>query len=241
MENAQRKREILDVCLATFIRRGLYETSVRDLSRALALQSGGIYYWFKDKDDVVVTCAEEAALRLEEHLIAPALQDIREPDRMMERLRLRSDELRPMMKFFASVCACSRYEERLRPVLGRLAERYEKYAARFASELHCELQEIAPYVYFAITTVTDYMIFGEVSYIEPQIRLIKSTIRSILEKDDTERTIQGDRRGLQEEAEAQAGKIHCPDGPCSGIRRGGLCTEPCGGPTGHGYLSGYPV
>ena len=75
MENAQRKREILDVCLATFIRRGLYETSVRDLSRALALQSGGIYYWFKDKDDVVVTCAEEAALRLEEHLIAPALQD----------------------------------------------------------------------------------------------------------------------------------------------------------------------
>lgn len=184
MENAQRKREILDVCLATFIRRGLYETSVRDLSRALALQSGGIYYWFKDKDDVVVTCAEEAALRLEEHLIAPALQDIREPDRMMERLRLRSDELRPMMKFFASVCACSRYEERLRPVLGRLAERYEKYAARFASELHCELQEIAPYVYFAITTVTDYMIFGEVSYIEPQIRLIKSTIRSILEKDD---------------------------------------------------------
>ena len=77
----------------------------------------------------------------------------------------------------------------LRPVLGRLAERYEKYAARFASELHCELQEIAPYVYFAITTVTDYMIFGEVSYIEPQIRLIKSTIRSILEKDDTERTI----------------------------------------------------
>ena len=74
---------------------------------------------------MVVTCAEEAALRLEEHLIAPALQDIREPDRMMERLRLRADELRPMMKFFASVCACSRYEERLRPVLGRLAERYE--------------------------------------------------------------------------------------------------------------------
>lgn len=172
MENAQRKREILDVCLATFIRRGLYETSVRDLSRALALQSGGIYYWFKDKDDVVVTCAEEAALRLEEHLIAPALQDIREPDRMMERLRLRSDELRPMMKFFASVCACSRYEERLRPVLGRLAERYEKYAARFASELHCELQEIAPYVYFAITTVTDYMIFGEVSYMMPSTALI---------------------------------------------------------------------
>jgi len=138
MENAQRKREILDVCLATFIRRGLYETSVRDLSRALALQSGGIYYWFKDKDDVVVTCAEEAALRLEEHLIAPALQDIREPDRMMERLRLRADELRPMMKFFASVCACSRYEERLRPVLGRLFPS-SRSDPELAGELSCNM------------------------------------------------------------------------------------------------------
>ena len=89
MENAQRKREILDVCLATFIRRGLYETSVRDLSRALALQSGGIYYWFKDKDDVVVTCAEEAALRLEEHLIAPGPAGYPGAGSMMERLRLR--------------------------------------------------------------------------------------------------------------------------------------------------------
>ena len=120
MENAQRKREILDVCLATFIRRGLYETSVRDLSRALALQSGGIYYWFKDKDDVVVTCAEEAALRLEEHLIAPALQDIREPDRMMERLRLRADELRPMMKFFASVASLAAAQELVQQLGGEV-------------------------------------------------------------------------------------------------------------------------
>lgn len=188
MENNSRKREILDICLDTFIKIGLYETRVRDLSKALNLQTGAIYWWFKDKDDAVVACAEEAAIRLENTLITPAMRDIRNPDRLMERLKSRADEMRPTMKFFASVCACAKYEQRLQPVLDRLAERYEKYAARFADELHCGFDEVAPYVYFAITTVTDYMIFGEAKYIQPQIQMIKAAIKGFLKNNNEERT-----------------------------------------------------
>lgn len=85
MDNSDRRKEILNVCLDTFINKGLSETTVRDLSTALKLQSGGIYYWFKDKDEAVVACAEEAALRLENSLIFPALKDIKDPDKMMKR------------------------------------------------------------------------------------------------------------------------------------------------------------
>lgn len=119
MDNSDRRKEILNVCLDTFINKGLSETTVRDLSTALKLQSGGIYYWFKDKDEAVVACAEEAALRLENSLIFPALKDIKDPDKMMKRLKIRADEMRPTMKFFASVCALSKYEERMQPVLDR--------------------------------------------------------------------------------------------------------------------------
>lgn len=187
METTDRKQEVLSICLDTFIKNGLYETSVRDLSKSLNLQAGAIYWWFKDKDEVVVACAEEAAIRLESTLITPAMKDIRNPDRLMERLKSRADEMRPTMKFFASVCTCSKYEQRLQPVLDRLAERYEKYAERFADELHCGFDEVAPYVYFAITTVTDYMIFGEAKYIQPQIELIKAAIKNFLNRDIEER------------------------------------------------------
>lgn len=168
--------------LDTFINKGLSETTVRDLSTALKLQSGGIYYWFKDKDEAVVACAEEAALRLENSLIFPALKDIKDPDKMMKRLKIRADEMRPTMKFFASVCALSKYEERMQPVLDRLAERYEAYARRFSKELNCDFDAVAPYVYFAITTITDYMIFGEAKYIFPQIELIKTALKGFLQE-----------------------------------------------------------
>lgn len=180
MENNERRKEILNTCLDTFISKGLSETTVRDLSTALKLQSGGIYYWFKDKDEAVVACAEEAVLRLENSLIFPALDDIRDPDRLMKQLKIRADKMRPTMKFFASVCALAKYEERMQPVLDRLAERYERYAQRFSEELRCDFNEVAPYVYFAITTITDYMIFGEAKYIFPQIELIKTVLKGFL-------------------------------------------------------------
>lgn len=182
MDNSDRRKEILNVCLDTFINKGLSETTVRDLSTALKLQSGGIYYWFKDKDEAVVACAEEAALRLENFLIFPALKDIKDPDKMMKRLKIRADEMQPTMKFFASVCALSKYEERMQPVLDRLAERYEAYARRVSKELNCDFDAVAPYVYFAITTITDYMIFGEAKYIFPQIELIKTALKGFLQE-----------------------------------------------------------
>lgn len=164
MDNSDRRKEILNVCLDTFINKGLSETTVRDLSTALKLQSGGIYYWFKDKDEAVVACAEEAALRLENSLIFPALKDIKDPDKMIKRLKIRADEMRPTMKFFASVCALSKYEERMQPVLDRLAERYEAYARRFSKELNCDFDAVIIYFGDVANQYITYVMLAIVSF-----------------------------------------------------------------------------
>lgn len=177
MDTVDRRKEVINICLDTFIKNGLSNTSVRNLSAALKLQSGGIYYYFTDKDDAVVACAEEAALRLENILIVPALKDVNDPDKLMSRLFSRADEMKPTMKFFASVCALSKYEDKMKPVLDRLANRYEIYAGKYAVELNTDLDRVAPYVYLSITTISNYMIFGEAKYIETQIELIKNALR----------------------------------------------------------------
>ena len=50
MDNPEKKKEVVSKCLETFIRQGLSETSVRDLSGCLNLQSGGIYYYFRSEE-----------------------------------------------------------------------------------------------------------------------------------------------------------------------------------------------
>lgn len=181
MMEIDRKKEVINVCLDHFIEKGLSETSTRSLSSALKLQSGGLYYYFSNKDEAVILCAEEAAIRLENALITPALRDISNPDLMMKRLQSRADEMAPTMRFLASVCTSKRYKDSVKPVLDRLAERYEHYAELVAKKLNCSLSEIEPYVFMTITAVANYMIFAEDGIIAPQMRLVKDAISKLRE------------------------------------------------------------
>lgn len=179
-----KKKEVIDACLKMFVSKGLFETTSRDLSKSLQLQSGGLYYYFKSKDEVVLACAEEAAIRLEEYLIIPALDQLNDPDQMMKLLKVRAEEMAPMMQFLTQVATADKYKEQLKPSLGGLSKRYKEYAQQFADHCNCELEVIEPYVYMCITAVANYMIFGEETYILPQINLTKEKIKQLMIKGD---------------------------------------------------------
>lgn len=175
-----RKKEVINICLDLFIEKGLTATSTRNLSSALKLQNAGLYYYFESKDEAVIACAEEAAIRLENALIPAALKDIGDPDIMMKRLQSRADEMSPTMRFLVSVCVSSQYKDKMKPALDRLAERYHHYAELVAKKLNCKMEDIEPYVYMVITAVANYMIFSEDALVYPQIQIAKDAIRNIL-------------------------------------------------------------
>jgi AcrR family transcriptional regulator len=180
--DADKKKNMIDICLNTFVAKGLVDTSSRDLGKAMNLQSGGLYYYFSSKDEAVIACAEAAALNLEEKLIIPALKEVETPEVMMRALKQRADEMAPMMKFLAQVCSMEKYRDAMLPVLGKISKRYEVYANEFAKKFECELNEIMPFVYMCITAVSNYMIFGEEEYITPQTEYIKKEIKRLVEK-----------------------------------------------------------
>lgn len=130
-----RKKEVINVCLDHFIQKGLSETSTRSLSSALKLQNAGLYYYFKTKDEAVLLCAEEAALRLENALIVPAIKEITNPDLMFRRLKAMADKMAPTMKFLVSVCSDNKYKDGMKPILDRLTERYDHYAEMIAKKI----------------------------------------------------------------------------------------------------------
>lgn len=178
-----RKKEVINICLEHFIGNGL-GTSTRSLSKALKLQNAGLYYYFQSKDEAVILCAEEAALRLEMALLPPAIKDLHDPDLMLQRLRSRADEMTPTMRFFASVCVDDKYRESMKPVLVRLSQRYDHYAEIIANKLNCNKEDIAPYVDIAITAVANYMVFAEDVFISPQMKIVKQAIAELAHHSD---------------------------------------------------------
>ena len=178
----ERKREVINACLDCFIKKGFFSTTSRDLSDSLKLQSGGIYYYFRTKDDIVTACAEVATLRLEMNLIFPALADIEHPDEFIDRLVSRADEMAPTMKFLATICATEKYKDSLKSVLDRLSKRYKIYAERFAKKIKCDVSDVETFLYICITSITNYMIFEETSYVFPQLEMVREEFKKLLKK-----------------------------------------------------------
>lgn len=178
--SSDKRERAIAACLDQFCNKGLYETTSRDLSKALKLQSGGMYQYFQTKDEAVIVCAEEAAFLLEKYLVKQAIKGIEDVDAMFEALMDRADKLSHMMRFLAQVCCVPKYREGMAPVLDRLTQRYEKYAQQFAEHLNCPLADIAPYFYICVTTISDYMVFGERKNAMPQINLAKQAFKNCL-------------------------------------------------------------
>ena len=75
-KKAEKRQELVGICLGCFVEKGLTVTTTKDLCRAAKLQNGGIYYYFSTKEEIVLACAEEAISRIEKAAVAIVFEDI---------------------------------------------------------------------------------------------------------------------------------------------------------------------
>lgn len=174
----ERKKEIVDICLDCFIENGI-NASTRTLSSAINMQSGGVYYYFKSKTELVTACAEEAICRIEDRAFGYVLKNISDIEKVLDSLGDIANELSPTMRFLVSVCVSEEYGALVKPALSQLAERYVDYTKRIAELLNCGEDEVRPYVHLCILALNNYMIFSERALFEPQIESAKSAFLKI--------------------------------------------------------------
>jgi TetR/AcrR family transcriptional regulator, cholesterol catabolism regulator len=55
----EKKREILDAASRVFRRQGLHATGMRDIAAELGMAVGNLYYYFKDKEEILAFVQEE--------------------------------------------------------------------------------------------------------------------------------------------------------------------------------------
>ena len=63
-----KRDQILDTAVAAFRHQGYAGTSTQDIARALHMTKGSLYYYFRDKEDILFSCHERAL----DHLLAGA-------------------------------------------------------------------------------------------------------------------------------------------------------------------------
>lgn len=176
---ADRKKEVIDGYLDHFVAKGMSDTSVRDLGESIQMQSGALYWYFSNKDDAVIACAEEAATRLETKLIIPSVKEVLDPENMINHLLIRADEIAPTMRFFVQVCSTPKYVEKVQPILNRLSRTYEFYSLKVAEALGCKQEEAESCMSVCVAAFINYMLFGDKKQISSLVKIIKRTLSDL--------------------------------------------------------------
>lgn len=178
----KKTKELIQIALQTFVERGLTVTSTNDLCTAAGLNSGGIFYYFDNKEQIVIACAEAAIDKIEKCAFGMVLEDIGDINRMVSHLGEMAAELSPVMRFLVSVCVSQEYGDKIKPSLIKLASRYPYYTGQIAKILGCTTQEVEPYVHLFILAINNYMIFGERALFEPQIQSAQRELMKLAEE-----------------------------------------------------------
>jgi TetR/AcrR family transcriptional regulator, fatty acid metabolism regulator protein len=74
LRTGDKHKEILEAALMLFMRKGVANTSIKDIAEEAKVAVGTVYLYFADKDAVVAACADKFA---EEHILETTQLDLK--------------------------------------------------------------------------------------------------------------------------------------------------------------------
>ncbi len=119
MTFAGRKEHIIKEATELFYRNGYDNTPIRELSRAVELSVAGIYYFFKDKEDILFTILNQSIVDLNDTIEA-ALNANDDPVTNIKRLI--TNLLKHVIKHKKQLSILNREDNRLNAEQGRIIE-----------------------------------------------------------------------------------------------------------------------
>lgn len=179
-ENRERKRQqMLKQCFELFVRQGLENTSLNDLTSYCKTYKAAFYVYFKSKDEIVVEAAKMYMQTLDEMFknefsnpkgtIAEALK------RGFEVICEQKNELR----FIYQVVSSPKYGQKSRGEMSEIYSKYFEYSEQFADVYGIDHEKFRPYFLLFVGTIHDYCLWENDKLVQEKLDFIYNRVRQI--------------------------------------------------------------
>lgn len=155
------KIEILEKCFDYLCDYGLEQVSIRKLCERTNMGAGSVYYWFKNKDEVILDATEYGINRVIDELMDFAFEHIDDVDTLCEELpdmiRQRADKLRLIIRVATSPMYC----DSLNLYAKAFTYKYDSYAKKLSTRIDLPYNIIRVTVDNVVSVTTDYIIWDD--------------------------------------------------------------------------------
>jgi len=170
--------EILALSFKYMTEHGLENTSIRDLAQGTGMSLGSIYYWFEDKDDLVLNSVKYGLAKSSMRIFTNAFEVIEDLEKFIENvLELVREEQKALRTVFQAATSPV-YGDAIRKNSTTLNGTYDEYINALSRKVNISYEELRPIVYLFVATVLDYVVWDDQEFSKSQIQYIYQILLS---------------------------------------------------------------
>lgn len=178
-QREQKKKQMLEECFELFVKQGLENTSLNDLSKHCKTYKAAFYNYFKSKDEIVFECAKMYMEKLDDMLfneITYSKESIRTA--LEHGFKILADE-KQNFRYVYQVVSSPKYGEKSRKALSEIYSKYLNYSDALAESYSVDKEKFRPYYLLFIATIHDFCLWENTEFVMEKLQYIFKQIDNL--------------------------------------------------------------
>jgi len=155
------KERVIKTVFQYLAKKGLENSSVRDLCKAVGISTGSLYYWFGDKDNVYITAGKYGISRVVDLIFEYTFNHTDDIRGYFDTLLDEVEKYKYDLRVAVQITASRSYGGRMRDKAKDFRLIYEKYAEKIMMIFGCTYLDAETFIYSIIAYVIDYALWDD--------------------------------------------------------------------------------
>ena len=179
MRNPSEKEEIqkelvLKNCFECMVKNGIEETSIREFSKATGMTASSLYYWFNNKDEIVLEATEYGIRVIIDQFFDFAMQHVKNVEKMCFEIQEKAKNYQTSLKTVFQVVASPKYGLKMAEVSEHISILFDVYAKKISGQLDMPYAKARTMIDLFISAVEDGVLWGQWDKLSKEIEFLLS-------------------------------------------------------------------
>ena len=154
-EREIKKDIVLQQCFECLTEKGIESITIKDFSAATGMAMSSIYYWFEDKDEIVLDAVEWGLDENVKILFDFAFKNTDDLIKLCEGIKTLAQENKKQFRLIFQVATSPQYGENVRKFSSKLDHEYKRYTETLSKRLNMSYSQLYPFVNLFVSVFID--------------------------------------------------------------------------------------
>ena len=177
-EREIKKDIVLQQCFECLTEKGIESITIKDFSAATGMAMSSIYYWFEDKDEIVLDAVEWGLNKNINDLFDFAFKNTTNLEKLFEGILKSAQNNKNEFRLIFQVATSPQYGEHVRELADRLDNIYKKYTEVLSEKLNISFDLLFPYVNLVVSSFVDCVIWDDWDKLQMEMQHIINMLKT---------------------------------------------------------------